>query len=95
MKFNSTDAVITKALQEELTVGDAVERILDEQLTPGIRNVLASVSKPKYVCPWCGFPIPKYPGRYPVKCPECRSFLDYSDPGEENLVGRECETELE
>ena len=27
--------------------------------------------KVAHVCPECGTPIPKYPGRYPKLCPEC------------------------
>jgi len=90
MKYNSTDARIVRALHEDQTVGEVVDDMLDEQLTPGIRNVLLRMSAPKHVCPWCGFPIPTYPGRYPVKCPECNSFLDYSEPGEDEVVGDQC-----
>lgn len=89
MKYNSTDANIARALHEGLSVQEAVDNLLDEQLTDGIRNVLMRIVTPKYVCPWCGFPVPKYPGRYPVRCPECGSFLDYSNPGEEEVDGCE------
>jgi len=79
MKFDSTDAVISKNISEGLSVGDIVDDIIAEQLSPGMRNVICRTISPKYTCPWCGFPIPKYPGRYPKKCPECGSLLDPSD----------------
>jgi len=31
------------------------------------------------ICKDCGFPIPLYPGRYPKKCPECGTDLEYND----------------
>jgi hypothetical protein len=27
------------------------------------------------VCGKCGFPVPKYPGRYPKNCPNCDAVL--------------------
>lgn len=43
---------------------------LVEVLTSGLRKALAKGDL-HYECPGCGFPMPKYPGRYPSKCPQC------------------------
>lgn len=45
------------------------------EYTIGIRNALHRHS-PKLVCPSCDFAVPKYPGRYPGKCPECGEMLE-------------------
>lgn len=38
-------------------------------LTPGIKNAMAR-GDVHSLCK-CGFPLPKYPGRYPKNCPHC------------------------
>lgn len=42
---------------------------LHEAVTPGLSRALSKLST-KDVCA-CGFPMPKYPGRYPLNCPSC------------------------
>lgn len=44
------------------------------EYTLGIRNALHRYS-PRLVCPSCDFAVPKYPGRYPKACPECKEPL--------------------
>lgn len=39
-------------------------------MTPGIKNALSRGSVHS-VCEECGFPLPRYPGRYPKTCPSC------------------------
>jgi hypothetical protein len=47
-----------------------------EAMTRGMRN---AISKKAYaICKACEYPIPKYKGRYPGKCPECGEELDLS-----------------
>ncbi len=58
-----------------------IERLIEqgaptEQLTPGIRNVMAKKLETKTSCPDCGFAIPRYPGRYPSLCPHCERPLE-------------------
>lgn len=43
-------------------------------------------------CVKCGFILPKYPGRYPSKCPSCDSPFDFSR-AELDLDGEEDEDE--
>lgn len=47
---------------------------LDETLTQGAAKALAR-NRHLDVCE-CGFPMPKYPGRYPSKCPMCDAPRD-------------------
>jgi hypothetical protein len=42
----------------------------DEGITRGMKNAYAKQENKK-TCPACGTAVPKYPGRYPNKCPEC------------------------
>lgn len=44
-------------------------RPLGEALTAGVKKALAK--QPHTTVCACGFPMPKYPGRYPKKCPAC------------------------
>lgn len=47
-----------------------IERYLEEKLTRGIKNAIERNGGSK-ACVGCSLVIPKYPGRYPQKCPEC------------------------
>lgn len=55
------------------------ERLIDsylaEKLTRGIRNALEKAGGVK-VCSSCRLMVPRYPGRYPQKCPECGDELE-------------------
>jgi len=54
---------------------DRVVRIIDEgAVSQGIINAMLK-GPVKVVCAACGFPIPKYPGRYPSNCPSCGEAL--------------------
>lgn len=57
-------------IAEGADVSEAVNSLLGEELTNGIRNALAK-GKVRVKCVKCGMPIPVYPGRYPKNCPEC------------------------
>jgi hypothetical protein len=39
-------------------------------MTQGIKNALSRGSVHS-LCTDCGFPLPRYPGRYPKTCPSC------------------------
>ena len=39
-------------------------------MTTGVKNALAR-GDVHSMCADCGFPLPKYPGRYPKACPSC------------------------
>ena len=39
-------------------------------ITSGIKNAL-SKGNVHSMCDDCGFPLPRYPGRYPKTCPSC------------------------
>ena len=39
------------------------------EMTPGVLNAL-NRHPAHHVCD-CGFPLPRYPGRYPKCCPQC------------------------
>jgi hypothetical protein len=49
--------------------------LIDESaVTQGVIN--AMLKRPvRVVCAACGFPVPKYPGRYPKNCPSCGEVL--------------------
>lgn len=54
-----------------------IDRYL-EQHTPGMSNAIRkniNATDPAMECPECGFPIPRYPGRYPKKCGDCGALL--------------------
>ena len=68
--LKTIESSITSVVAEETEVSGAVDNILGEQLTMGIRNAL-SRGKVRVTCAECGMPIPVYPGRYPDNCPEC------------------------
>lgn len=38
-------------------------------------NRLVGNGKDKSTCPYCGFNMPVYPGRYPVNCPQCNQQI--------------------
>jgi len=40
-------------------------------VTPGMARAMSG----KFVCPSCGVRVPRYPGRYPSKCPACGASL--------------------
>jgi len=49
------------------------------KLTPGLENMMRNYPKPSgRNCSECGFGLPKYPGRYPGKCPSCGAVLPSS-----------------
>ena len=50
------------------------KKIEIEGMTKGMKNVLQK-QQSKTSCGSCGFKIPKYPGAYPAKCPECDAAL--------------------
>ncbi len=52
-----------------------VDAFLQEQLTPGLEKILIR-NGVKMRCKVCGFPIPIYTGRYPLRCPQCNSLLE-------------------
>jgi len=39
-------------------------------MTTGVKNALSRGSVHS-MCKECGFPLPRYPGRYPKDCPSC------------------------
>ena len=43
-------------------------------MTPGLVRALSKYGG-KRVCGSCGFPLPTYPGRYPMNCPNCKTPL--------------------
>jgi hypothetical protein len=43
---------------------------LKQGITTGIKNALSRGSVHS-MCKDCGFPLPRYPGRYPKTCPSC------------------------
>jgi len=47
-----------------------------ESATPGMKNAMKRSLEAKFVCKKCEAPIPKYPGRYPGKCPDCGGKLE-------------------
>ena len=57
-----------------------------EALTPGAARAISKLgTRP---CATCGFALPKYPGRYPSKCPQCETPMSaalYRD-GEEDAA---------
>lgn len=54
---------------------ELIDRYLTERLTRGIRNALERNGGVK-VCVGCSLMVPKYPGRYPQRCPECSKELE-------------------
>jgi rubrerythrin len=54
-----------------------IEMYLAEKATKGMNNAYRELARknPAHTCPQCGLVIPKYPGRYPEKCPECGTPL--------------------
>lgn len=40
-----------------------------ERMTQGVMNAVAK--SPQHSVCGCGFPLPRYPGRYPKNCPNC------------------------
>ncbi len=48
-------------------------------MTKGMRNAFNRTNPRKAKCNECGTVIPCYPGRYPIKCPECSYVLEYGD----------------
>ncbi len=51
-----------------------------EQATNGMINMLQRLPA-KRQCPGCGYKVPKYPGAYPKRCPECG--CDLTEPPED------------
>ena len=45
---------------------------LVEGLTPGAARAITKLGG-RAPCGTCGFSLPKYPGRYPSKCPQCET----------------------
>ena len=43
-------------------------------ITPGIANAMVHYGGARQ-CPECQFTVPRYPGRYPNKCPRCGEAL--------------------
>ena len=82
------DEELSKMATEQVGASAALDNILSETITAGIKNAL-SRGETKFSCPECGLPIPKYPGRYPVKCPDCGSMLDPRKMTCEPTVGQE------
>jgi len=44
-------------------------------MTPGAMKAIAKIAAKRKPCAECGFPLPKYPGRYPSKCPNCECAM--------------------
>ena len=61
---------VVHQMMDTVLAGASPEKVIDEALTPGIKRAMANGAK--YQCRECGQPIPRYVGRYPGKCPECR-----------------------
>jgi hypothetical protein len=69
--------VINKMLDSVLS-GKKPDKVIDEALTKGMKN---AIKGPKLKCKECNLPVPKYKGRYPGKCPDCKGELEA--PGSE------------
>lgn len=59
-------------------------------MTTGVKNAL-SRGNVHSMCTECGFPLPKYPGRYPKDCPSCgaerKADTTNYQPSESDAVG--------
>lgn len=53
--------------------GMSPKKAIDEALTKGMKRAMSNGAK--FQCKECGQPVPRYPGRYPCSCPECRGEL--------------------
>ena len=76
----------------EKYIQDHVEAIknsnyVKEAFSPAVLNAISKPvdpSKIKSTCPHCGFNLPSYPGRYPVKCPGCGNQIGSEKVESEN-----------
>lgn len=59
---------------------EVLEKANEAKITKGMANTM----KGNKECTGCGMKIPKYPGRYPKKCPECGMELAHSNNGKVN-----------
>lgn len=54
-------------------------------MTPGMMRAIGKIAANRQPCKDCGFPLPKYPGKYPSKCPNCAAdFTVAEKPDDES-----------
>lgn len=49
---------------------------VEEAVTKGMRKAFGKLENLVKICAKCEMVIPKYPGRYPQRCPECKMELE-------------------
>ena len=64
---------IVHRMMDTVIAGTSPEKVIDEALTKGMKNAMRKGAKLQ--CKDCGQAVPKYKGRYPGKCPECKGEL--------------------
>jgi len=62
-----------KLIDQVVKGSDPVE-VIEANVTKGMANTYKK-SGHSLVCKSCGLHVPKYPGRYPVSCPNCGGKL--------------------
>ena len=67
---------------------------IKESFSPAVLNAISKPidpSKIKSTCPHCGFNLPSYPGRYPVKCPGCGNQIgsEKEEPENKKMTAKE------
>jgi predicted RNA-binding Zn-ribbon protein involved in translation (DUF1610 family) len=55
-----------------------IDAYIAEAITKGMRNAF-SKQENKTTCPECGMAIPRYPGKYPSRCPNCGEQFERSE----------------